>query len=91
MIFVKILDFYPTIKDDNDKKFVTNSMSFGRKMFDLEGKIDVDQFLSQKFVEKKTEWMSQFCRSIHECYVKESKLGTENKFGTNNNVSRKEN
>ncbi len=76
MVFVKILDFYPTIKDDNDKKFVTNSMSFGRKMFGLEGKIDVEQFLSQKFVEKKTDWLSQFCKSMYEWYVKESKAGT---------------
>lgn len=54
VIFVKVLDYFPTIKDDNDKKFVSNVMTLGRKMFDVDVKIDVDQFLSQKFVEKKT-------------------------------------
>ena len=54
MLFVKVLDFYPTIKDDNDKKFVTNAIILARKMFDIDVKIDIDQFLSSKFVEKKT-------------------------------------
>jgi hypothetical protein len=49
-VFVKILDYYPTIKDDNDKKFLTNAMAFGRKVFSIDTKIDVEQFLSQKFV-----------------------------------------
>jgi len=49
-LFVKVLDYYPTIKDDNDKKFITNLISLARKMFDIDVKIDIDQFLSSKFV-----------------------------------------
>ena len=50
VIFVKVLDYYPTIKDDNDKKFVTNVMNLARKMFEVDVKIDIEQFLSPKFV-----------------------------------------
>lgn len=45
-------------------------MTLARKMFDVDVKIDIEQFLSQKFVEKKTEWMAQFCRSVFEMHLK---------------------
>jgi hypothetical protein len=54
VLFVKVLDIYPTIKDDSDRKFVTNVMALARNIFDIDVKIDLEQFLSQKFVEKKT-------------------------------------
>jgi hypothetical protein len=32
-IFMRLLDQYPTIRDDPDKKFISNLMQFSRKFF----------------------------------------------------------
>lgn len=65
-MYKAILEISPNIKTLPDHKFVETCFSIGRRMFNVNSKITVEQFFQQgKLIEKRLEWLVDLIEEVY--------------------------
>ena len=63
-VYWKIIEMVPSIKVVDDKQFIEHCFSIARKMLNMDVQLTSDQFLSNKYFEKKLEFVSKLSKNV---------------------------
>lgn len=72
ILYTKILEKYPNIKMGSDKDFITACYVCIRELFDTYPSLNVDQFLTSKFLELKVKFVDELTNLVL-IWLKENK------------------
>lgn len=65
-IYWQIIEIVPSIKVLDDKQFIEQSMGIARKLLEMDVQLTPDQFLTNKYFERKLEFVSKLAKSVFE-------------------------
>jgi hypothetical protein len=64
-LFVTILDYVPNVKCLSDRNFVESALRIAAKVLGVEAGLTVEQFLTNKYFEKKLEFVSGLAKGVY--------------------------